>query len=99
MNTPGDIPDAEVAPKKRWRIPWIWIVPAIAVAVGAPVSTGLMSLDGLFGLKGWQIMYLAEGFPTIVLGILTFFVMINRPEQATFLTQPEKDWLIGKIAA
>ena len=71
----------------------------IAVAVGAPVSTGLMGLDGLFGLKGWQIMYLAEGFPTIVLGIVTFFVMTNRPEQATFLTQPEKDWLIGKIAA
>src|SRR5690242_20675099 len=71
----------------------------IAVAVGAPISTGLMGLDGLFGLKGWQIMYLAEGFPTIVLGIVTFFVMTNRPEQATFLTQPEKDWLIGKIAA
>jgi MFS transporter, ACS family, tartrate transporter len=71
----------------------------IAVAVGAPVSTGLMSLDGLFGLKGWQIMYLAEGFPTIVLGIVTYFVMTNRPEQSTFLTQPEKDWLIGKIAA
>src|SRR5690349_3387656 len=50
----------------------------IAVAVGAPVSTGLMGLDGLFGLKGWQIMYLAEGFPTIVLGIVTFFVMTNR---------------------
>jgi ACS family tartrate transporter-like MFS transporter len=71
----------------------------IAVAVGAPISTGLMSLDGLFGLKGWQIMYLAEGLPTIVLGVLAFFVMTNRPEQASFLTQPEKDWLAGRLTA
>ena len=33
----------------------------IAVAVGAPISTGLLGLDGLFGLKGWQVMYVAEG--------------------------------------
>src|SRR6478609_2096638 len=30
----------------------------IAVALGAPISTGLLGLDGLFGLKGWQIMYI-----------------------------------------
>ena len=70
----------------------------IAVAVGAPVSTGLMSLHGLFGLKGWQIMYFAEGLPTIVLGILFYFMMTNRPEEATFLTRQEKDWLASKLA-
>jgi len=71
----------------------------IAVAAGAPISTGLMSLDGLFGLKGWQIMFIAEGLPTIVLGILCYFVMTNKPEQATFLTQQEKDWLAAKITS
>ena len=35
----------------------------IAVAAGAPLSTALLGLDGLFGLRGWQIMYLAEGIP------------------------------------
>jgi ACS family tartrate transporter-like MFS transporter len=70
----------------------------IAVAVGAPISTGLMSLHGLFGLKGWQIMFMAEGLPTIALGIICYFVMTNKPEQATFLTQAEKDWLTNKIA-
>ena len=57
----------------------------IAVAAGAPVSTALMSLDGLFGLRGWQIMYIAEGLPTIVLGVLFYFLMTDRPEQANFL--------------
>ncbi len=71
----------------------------IAVAFGAPISTGLMSLDGLFGLKGWQIMYIAEGLPTIVFGFIFYFVMTNRPEQATFLTSEEKAWLANKIAS
>jgi MFS transporter, ACS family, tartrate transporter len=71
----------------------------IAVAAGGPISTGLMELHGLFGLKGWQIMYIAEGLPTIVLGVVCYFVMTNKPEQATFLTQPEKDWLASKLAS
>jgi MFS transporter, ACS family, tartrate transporter len=71
----------------------------IAVAAGAPISTGLMSLHGLFGLKGWQIMFIAEGVPTILLGVLCYFVMTNKPEHATFLTQQEKDWLASKIAS
>src|SRR5256885_6282624 len=54
----------------------------IAVAVGAPISTGLMSLDGLFGLRGWQIMYIAERLPPIVLGGLCYFVITNPAQQA-----------------
>jgi MFS family permease len=71
----------------------------IAVALGAPISTGLLSLDGLFGLKGWQIMYIAEAIPTIVIGFLTLLVLTDRPEQATFLTAEEKAWIAAKIAS
>src|SRR6201987_650650 len=45
----------------------------VAVAIGAPISTALLSLDGLFGLRGWQIMYIAEAVPTVGLGVLTSF--------------------------
>src|ERR1700704_4334901 len=71
----------------------------VAVAAGAPISTGLMGLDGLFGLKGWQIMYLAEGIPTILIGVATYFVLTNKPEQAKFLTAQERDWLVARIAS
>jgi MFS family permease len=71
----------------------------IAVALGAPISTALLSLDGLFGLKGWQIMYIAEAIPTIVIGFLTLLVLTDRPEQATFLTAEEKTWIAAKIAS
>jgi ACS family tartrate transporter-like MFS transporter len=71
----------------------------IAVALGAPVSTALLGLDGLFGLRGWQVMYLAEAIPTVVIGVLTYFILTDRPQQAKFLTAEERDWLVGKIAA
>src|SRR3984885_4043226 len=58
----------------------------VAVALGAPVSAGLLGLDGLFGLHGWQIMYIAEGVPTVILGLVTYFVLTDRPEQAKFLS-------------
>jgi ACS family tartrate transporter-like MFS transporter len=69
----------------------------IAVAGGAPISTALLGLDGLFGLKGWQIMYLAEGVPTVLVGLLTLFILTDRPEQARFLTDQEKIWLTTKL--
>jgi ACS family tartrate transporter-like MFS transporter len=71
----------------------------VAVALGSPISTGLLGLDGLFGLHGWQIMYIAEAAPTVVLGLITYFVLTDKPEQAKFLTAEERNWLVSKIAA
>ena len=71
----------------------------IAVAAGAPISTGILALDGLFGLHGWQVMYIAEAIPTVLIGVVTLFVLTDRPEQARFLTPEEKTWLSTKLAA
>jgi MFS family permease len=71
----------------------------VAVALGAPISTALLSLDGMFGLKGWQIMYIAEAIPTVVVGILTLLVLTDRPSQAKFLTAEEKEWISAKLAS
>jgi MFS transporter, ACS family, tartrate transporter len=71
----------------------------IAVAAGAPVSTALLGLDGLLGLKGWQIMYIAEGVPTVIIGLVTFLVLTDKPSQAKFLTEAEKAWLTAKLAS
>ncbi len=71
----------------------------IAVAAGAPISTALLGLDGLLGLKGWQIMYLAEAIPTLVIGVVTLFVLTDKPEEARFLTKEEKTWLRARLDA
>jgi MFS transporter, ACS family, tartrate transporter len=65
----------------------------IAVAVGSPISTALLSLDGWLGLRGWQHMYLFEALPTVLIGFVVLMVLTDKPEQAKFLTQPEKDWI------
>jgi len=70
----------------------------IAVAAGAPLSTAILGLDGFLGLSGWQNMYLLEGLPTVLIGILVLFVLTDRPEQASFLTAEEKSWLAGQLA-
>jgi ACS family tartrate transporter-like MFS transporter len=69
----------------------------IAVAAGAPISTALLGLDGWFGLKGWQFMYLAEAIPTVLLGFFTFVYMTDKPDQARWLTSDERSWLIGRL--
>jgi MFS transporter, ACS family, tartrate transporter len=71
----------------------------VAVAFGSPISTALLGLDGLFGLRGWQVMFIAEAIPTVFIGVLTFFVLTDRPQQAKFLTEAERNWLVSTIAA
>ena len=71
----------------------------VAVALGSPISTSLLYLDGLFNLRGWQAMFIAEGLPTIVLGVITYLVLTDRPQQAKFLAEEERNWLVSKIAS
>src|SRR5215472_12180948 len=70
----------------------------IAVASGAPISTALLGLDGLFGLKGWQCMYILEAIPTVLIGIAVFFYLTDRPEEARWLQPDEKQWLATGLA-
>src|SRR5258708_8191359 len=58
----------------------------IAVALGAPVSTALLALDGCLGLRGWPTHYIAEALPTVLIGIVTLFLLTPRPQPPTFPT-------------
>ena len=65
----------------------------IAIIVGAPVSEALLALDGRLGLAGWQWLFLLEGVPAVVLGMLALSVLTDRPEQAAWLPADERAWL------
>ena len=69
----------------------------VAVATGAPISTGLMELNGMWGLAGWKWMYLAEAVPTILLGIAVLFYVTDRPAAARWLSDEERAWLTATI--
>ncbi len=63
----------------------------IALLVGSPLAAYIMtSTDGLLGLADWQWLFIVEGFPSIILGILAVFVMTDRPSNAKWLTPIER---------
>jgi sugar phosphate permease len=70
---------------------------AIAIIVGAPMSTSLFHLDGLFGIADWQWMFLVEGALGVGLGLITLFYLPDRPETAGWLSDEERRWLTGAI--
>jgi ACS family tartrate transporter-like MFS transporter len=65
----------------------------ISIAIGAPISTNIMELDGLLGFAGWQWLFLTEGAPAVLLGIYVLFHMTDRPSKARWLKPEERDWL------
>lgn len=70
----------------------------IAVIVGAPVSETLLGLDGHLGLRGWQWLFLAEGVPAVLLGVVALAYLTDRPEQATWLSNEQRDALSARMA-
>ena len=75
---------------------------AIVVAglIGAPVSGAILTHAPTgFGLKGWQWMFILEGLPSAVLGVVAWFYLTDRPSEAHWLTDAEKRVLQARIDA
>jgi ACS family tartrate transporter-like MFS transporter len=72
----------------------------VSSALGAPVSGAIIQyMNGVFGLAGWQVMFLLQGIPTVVLGVVAWFYLTDRPQHAKWLTTPEREWLAGTMDA
>jgi ACS family tartrate transporter-like MFS transporter len=71
----------------------------VAVIIGAPLSEALLGLDGALGLRGWQWLFLLEGMPAVLLGIVALVVMTDRPEMAAWLAPDDRRWLADTMAA
>ncbi|MDB5630095.1 MAG: permease, partial [Tardiphaga sp.] len=71
----------------------------VSTVIGAPVSGLLLGLDGMMGLRGWQWLFIIEGIPSVILGVVTWFYLTDRPEKAAWLTAEQKAWLSAKLAS
>ena len=73
----------------------------LSIVFGAPLSSWLIDAgEGLWGLRGWQAMFVLEGIPAILLGIMAFFYLVDSPEKDRhWLAPDERAWLIGQLEA
>ena len=73
-------------------------IPASSL-VGAPVCGMLLQMNGIWGLAGWQWLFIVVSLPCIPLGLLTLRLLADRPQTATWLTPNERDVLDNVLAS
>jgi MFS transporter, ACS family, tartrate transporter len=72
--------------------------PLASVVMGG-VSGWLLGLDGLANLRGWQWLFLVQGLPSVVAGLLVLRYLPNAPGTVTWLSPPEKAWIQQRLTA
>ena len=71
----------------------------IAVVLGAPMSGAILeSMNGVAGIKGWQWLFIIEGLPSLILGVVILVFLRNKPSEVTWLTNREKQIIEQNVA-
>jgi ACS family tartrate transporter-like MFS transporter len=78
---------------------YAWFLSAIPVCgvIGGPLSGALLGLDGRLGLRGWQWLFLLEGIPSVLVGILVLWLLPERPRDAHWLSPADCAWLEERL--
>jgi len=75
------------------------IAQPVTIAFGSILSGYLLKMDGPLGLAGWRWLFIIEGVPSIMLGVVAFFYLRNGPRDAAWLSAAEKELIAEQIAA
>ena len=71
---------------------------ALAGVIGGPLAGWIMtSMAGVNNWNGWQWLFLLEGIPSVIAGVVTFFYLTDKPEQARWLTDVEKNQVLTEL--
>lgn len=76
-----------------------YLAQPLTSVIGAPLAGLLTQQDGILGLAGWRFMFLGVAIPAIVIGVIAWFYLKDRPADAGWLTDDEKTWLTSALAA
>ncbi|MCU0636560.1 MAG: MFS transporter [Gemmatimonadaceae bacterium] len=71
----------------------------LSTVIGAPISTALLSLDGVLGLRGWQWLFIIEALPAVLLAFVVLRVLPDGPDDATWLAPAERAAIRTMLAA
>jgi len=78
---------------------FFYIGAALASVIGLPLSGAFLHLDGLGAVSGWRWLFLLEGIPAAVLGVVVLRYLPDSPQSTHWLDEPQKAWLSSTIAA
>jgi ACS family tartrate transporter-like MFS transporter len=67
-----------------------------AALIGSPLAGWLLGVHW-YALAGWRWLFILEGIPAVLVGIVTYFYMTDRPEHAPWLPHDERDWLVNEL--
>lgn len=68
----------------------------LSYVVGSPLAGVLLGLSW-FGLRGWRWLFLLEGLPAVVFGVITIFYLTDWPREASWLRKEDRDWLTQEL--
>jgi MFS transporter, ACS family, tartrate transporter len=71
----------------------------LSAVLGGPICGLLLELNNVFGLKGWQWLFLSEGVPSVILGVATLYFLPDRPSDANWLSPAQKAWLEARLSS
>jgi MFS transporter, ACS family, tartrate transporter len=78
---------------------WFMSAGVFSQILGPPIGGELMRLDGLFGLAGWQWLFIVEALPSMLTGVLVLCLLRDRPGDATWLRPEQRTWLEDRLVA
>lgn len=77
-----------------------YLAQPLTTVIGAPLAGLLIQQHGVFfGLEGWRFMFLGVSIPAILIGVIAWFYLKDKPADAKWLTKDEQEWLTGALAA
>ncbi|HEX3738369.1 MAG TPA: MFS transporter [Terriglobales bacterium] len=77
-------------------IAWFYAANPLSYVLGSPIAGVLLGLTWL-NLKGWRWLFILEGIPAVVLGVITIFYLVDWPRDAEWLSANERDWITEQI--
>jgi ACS family tartrate transporter-like MFS transporter len=86
--------------EQRARIlAWFLLAIPVSSVIGGPLSGLLLTLDGALGLAGWKWLFLVEGLPSVLIGLLLLRLLADRPEEARWLAPDEQHAIAARLTA
>jgi ACS family tartrate transporter-like MFS transporter len=78
-------------------VSWFMLGIPLSAVIGGPLGGLILGLDGWHGLAGWQWLFLLEGLPAVLLGVVVLFYLTDAPHEARWLEPEEREWLAATI--